>query len=312
MGPADAWQQCTTTFLGGYDGRGVSQKSVGFSAIKGRHENHNKTCFFFTWAWNSFKHFLKTSKRFHFFSSFRTFEHWDFWHQNHSSWGLGEISAFVSVLSKWRWWWRSRDPFFTPKVIGFFPRKMVCSEFSRCTFFTKCDDCDDEIWSYSEIVRVISLLSCVFGHSYVAKEDEKPTVAKAEDEAILGFADGIYSLFWSHHIEKAMSSEWKNVEIERWWWPIAFHPRGALRVFLGSFIEWVDSIHDVRICFALKPFGHVVVLFARNKVCVYHIWYNMLWYIDYNLLSVCMYTYIYKLNLNCVPSQDASDPFRMI
>lgn len=124
------------------------------------------------------------------------------------------------------------------------------------------------------------ILSCVFGHSYFAKEDEKPTVAKAEDEAIVGFADGIYSLFWSHHIEKAMSSEWKNVEIERWWWPIAFHPRGALRVLLGSFIEWVDSIHDVRICFALKPFGHVVVLFALNKVCVYNIRYNMSWYID--------------------------------
>ena len=36
---------------------------------------------------------------------------------------------------------------------------MVCSEFWRCTFFKKCDDCDDEIWSYSEIVRVISLKS---------------------------------------------------------------------------------------------------------------------------------------------------------
>ena len=47
-----------------------------------------------------------------------------------------------------------------------------------------------------------------FGHSYFAKEDEKPTVAKAEDEAIVGFADR--EVMMTHR-------------------PIAFHPRGRLQ-----------------------------------------------------------------------------------
>ena len=134
----------------------------------------------------------------------------------------------------------SRDPTKTPQALEFSPQNDILEVYSVRS--------SEEWWWDLELFRdclsdFTEILSCAFGHSYFAKEDEKPTVAKAEDEAIVvlvGFADGISSLFWRHHIEKAMSSEWKHIEIERWWWPMAFHPQGTSIVFLGSFIQRVD------------------------------------------------------------------------